>query len=280
LYRITYKQQLSPAIHLIVIEAPDVAAKAKAGQFIILKVDEEGERVPLTIADFDREAGTVTCIFQEVGYTTQQLASLVCGDELSSFVGPLGQPTKIDNYGIVVLVGGGVGVAPIFPIARSLKEAGNTVITIMGARTKELLFWEDRLRQYSDRVLVSTDDGSYGHKGFVTDLLKQVLTAGDAVSRVWAIGPTIMMRFVAQTTEPYRIPTIVSMNPIMVDGTGMCGSCRVSVGGQTKFACVDGPEFDGHLIDWDLAMRRMTTYKDKEALALSRIHEGGHHKCH
>lgn len=280
MYRIVHKEQLSPVVHLMVIEAPDVAAKAQAGQFIILRTDEQGERVPLTIADFDRAAGTVTCIFQEVGYTTKQLASFSTGDQLATFVGPLGQATKIQNYGTVVLIGGGVGVAPIFPIARALKKAGNEVISIIGARTKELLFWEDRLRQYSDQLLVSTDDGSYGHHGFVTDLLKQVLEEDKNISRVWAIGPTIMMRFVAKTTKPYDIPTIVSMNPIMVDGTGMCGACRVSVGGETKFACVDGPEFDGHLVDWDLAMRRMNTYKDKEEEAIAHSHEGGHCQCH
>ncbi|HKM39802.1 MAG TPA: sulfide/dihydroorotate dehydrogenase-like FAD/NAD-binding protein [bacterium] len=275
MYPIVHKQPLSAMIHLVSFLAPDVAAKAKAGQFIILKIDEEGERVPLTIADYDRGNGTVTCIFQEVGYTTKQLACLQEGDTVSTFAGPLGQPTEIKPYGTVVLVGGGVGVAPIFPIARSLKEAGNIVISIIGARTKEILFWEDRLQQYSDRLLVSTDDGSYGHKGFVTDLLKQLLDQEPVIDRVWAIGPTIMMRFVAETTKPYRVPTIVSMNPIMVDGTGMCGSCRVSVGGEIKFACVDGPEFDGHKIDWDLALRRMATYQDKEQEALSRIDEGG-----
>jgi ferredoxin--NADP+ reductase len=280
LYRITHKEPLSSVVYQMVVEAPDVAAKAQAGQFIILRVDEEGERVPLTIADFDREAGTITCIFQEVGYSTKKLATFEAGDKLATFVGPLGQPSTIENYGTVVCVGGGVGVAPIFPIARALKAAGNEVISIMGARTKELLFWEDRLRQCSDELIVCTDDGTHGRHGLVTEPLKELLEGGRPVKRVWAIGPTIMMRFVAKTTEPFKIPTVVSMNPIMVDGTGMCGACRVSVGGATKFACVDGPEFDGHLIDWDLAMRRMNTYKDKEQQALTNSHEGGHCQCH
>ncbi|HHV07860.1 MAG TPA: sulfide/dihydroorotate dehydrogenase-like FAD/NAD-binding protein [Firmicutes bacterium] len=280
MYRIVHKEQISPVVHLMVIEAPEVAAKASPGQFVILRVDDEGERVPLTIADFDRENGTITCIFQEVGYTTKQLATFEVGDHLATFVGPLGQPSEIDNYGTVVLVGGGVGVAPIFPIARALKQAGNEVITIIGARTKELLFWEDRLRQCSDELIVCTDDGSYGYHGLVTEPLKQLLDKGKKVARVWSIGPTIMMRFVAKTTSPFEVPTTVSMNPIMVDGTGMCGACRVSVGGETKFACVDGPEFDGHKVDWQLAMRRMNAYKDKEQQALSHSHEGGHCQCH
>jgi len=279
LYRITQKKELSPTIHLMVVEAPDVAAKAKAGQFIILKVDDKGERVPLTIADYDSKAGTITCIFQEVGYTTKQLACLQQGDALSSFVGPLGRPTEIKNYGRVVIIGGGVGIAPAFPIARSLKAASNSIISIIGARSKEILFWEDRLQQYSDRLLVSTDDGSYGHHGFVTDLLQQVL-APEKIDRVWAIGPTVMMRYVAQITKTDNIPTIVSMNPIMVDGTGMCGACRVSVNGETKFACIDGPEFDAHSIDWDLACSRLNTYKEQEQEALARIEEGGRCRCH
>ena len=277
MYPIVHKQPLSAMIHLVSFLAPDVAAKAKAGQFIILKIDEEGERVPLTIADYDRGNGTVTCIFQEVGYTTKQLACLQEGDTVSTFAGPLGQPTEIKPYGTVVLVGGGVGVAPIFPIARSLKEAGNIVISIIGARTKEILFWEDRLQQYSDRLLVSTDDGSYGHKGFVTDLLKQLLDQEPVIDRVWAIGPTIMMRFVAKTTEPFGVKTIVSMNPIMVDGTGMCGACRLQVGEEIKFACVDGPEFDGHLVDFDQAMKRSQMYKSEEGRAMLKLQEGDTH---
>lgn len=279
MYRIVRKEVMSPVIKLMEIEAPEVAAKARAGQFIILRIDEEGERIPLTIADFDRSRGTITTIFQEVGYTTRRLGALEEGDTLTDFVGPLGQPSEIENYGRVVCVGGGVGVAPIFPIARALKEAGNEVISIIGVRTKELLFWEEKMRAVSSELLVATDDGSYGHKGFVTDLLKQVLEERGKIARVWGIGPVVMMRAVAETTRPFNVPTIVSMNPIMVDGTGMCGACRVSVGGETKFACVDGPEFDGHQVDWQLALRRLNMYREEEKRIIE-FHEGGGCKCH
>ncbi|NLW07963.1 MAG: sulfide/dihydroorotate dehydrogenase-like FAD/NAD-binding protein [Clostridia bacterium] len=274
MYRFVRKEILSPIIKLLEIEAPEIAAKARAGQFIILRIDEQGERIPLTIADFDRSQGTITIIFQEVGYSTRLLGTLEAGASLADFVGPLGQATEIKNYGRVVCVGGGVGVAPVYPIARALKEAGNEVISIIGSRTKELLILEDEMRAASSELLVATDDGSYGHHGFVTDLLKQVLEEKDNIARVWGIGPVVMMRAVAETTRPYDIPTIVSMNPIMVDGTGMCGACRVSVGGETKFACVDGPEFDGHKIDWELALRRMTMYKEEEEQAIA-AHKGG-----
>ncbi|WP_406676332.1 sulfide/dihydroorotate dehydrogenase-like FAD/NAD-binding protein [Moorella sp. ACPs] len=279
MYRIVRKEVMSPVIKLMEIEAPEVAAKARAGQFIILRIDEEGERIPLTIADFDRSRGTITTIFQEVGYTTRRLGTLEAGDALADFVGPLGQPSEIENYGRVVCVGGGVGVAPVYPIARALKEAGNEVISIIGARTKELLIWEDKMRAVSSELLVATDDGSYGHHGFVTDLLKQVLEERGNVARVWGIGPVVMMRAVAETTRPFGVPTIVSMNPIMVDGTGMCGACRVSVGGETKFACVDGPEFDGHQVDWQLALRRMNMYREEEERII-KFHEGGGCGCH
>ncbi|WP_141264949.1 MULTISPECIES: sulfide/dihydroorotate dehydrogenase-like FAD/NAD-binding protein [unclassified Neomoorella] len=279
MYRIVRKEVMSPVIKLMEIEAPEVAAKARAGQFIILRIDEEGERIPLTIADFDRSRGTITTIFQEVGYTTRRLGTMEAGDALADFVGPLGQPSEIENYGRVVCVGGGVGVAPVYPIARALKEAGNEVISIIGARTKELLIWEEKMRAVSSELLVATDDGSYGHHGFVTDLLKQVLEERGNVARVWGIGPVVMMRAVAETTRPFGVPTIVSMNPIMVDGTGMCGACRVSVGGETKFACVDGPEFDGHQVDWQLALRRMNMYREEEERII-KFHEGGGCGCH
>ncbi|APC08728.1 dihydroorotate dehydrogenase B, electron transfer subunit [Moorella thermoacetica] len=278
-YRIVRKEVMSPVIKLLEIEAPEVAAKAQPGQFIILRLDEEGERIPLTIADFDRTRGTITTIFQEVGYTTRRLGCLETGDSLADFVGPLGLPSEIENYGRVVCVGGGVGVAPVYPIARALKEAGNEVISIIGARTKDLLLLEDEMRAVSSELLVATDDGSYGHHGFVTDLLKQVLEEKGKVARVWGIGPVVMMRAVAETTRPFGVKTIVSMNPIMVDGTGMCGACRVSVGGETKFACVDGPEFDGHEIDWQLALRRMNMYREEEQ-EIIKAHEGGGCGCH
>ncbi|MBM7855961.1 ferredoxin--NADP+ reductase [Desulfohalotomaculum tongense] len=281
MYKIVRKEVFSPAIKLFEVEAPKIAAKARAGQFFILRVNEKGERIPLTIADFNREAGTITTIFQEVGRTTKDMGRLNVGDCLADVVGPLGEPTTVKNFGRVICVGGGVGVAPIYPIARALKEAGNEVISIIGARSKELLFWEDKMAAVSDRLIVCTDDGSYGQKGFVTDAVKQVAEECE-INRVWAIGPMPMMRAMAETTRPLGIKTIVSLNPIMVDGTGMCGACRVSVGGETKFACVDGPEFDAHLVDFDLAMRRLAYYKDEEkrAEAAGSCGNGGACGCH
>lgn len=279
MYRIVRKEVLSPVIKLLEVEAPEVAAKARAGQFIILRLDEKGERIPLTIADFNKDKGTITIIFQEVGYTTQCLGTLEAGDGILDFIGPLGQATEIERFGRVVCVGGGVGVAPVYPIARALKEAGNEVISIIGARTKELLIMENEMRSVSSELFVATDDGSYGHHGFVTDLLKRVLEERGNIAKVWGIGPVVMMRAVSETTRPFNVQTIVSMNPIMVDGTGMCGACRVSVGGETKFACVDGPEFDGHQVDWELALRRMDMYKEQEAQII-KAHKGGGCGCH
>ncbi|MDO8687566.1 MAG: sulfide/dihydroorotate dehydrogenase-like FAD/NAD-binding protein, partial [Dehalococcoidales bacterium] len=231
-----------PNIHLFKIAAPDVARKAQPGQFIMLRVDEKGERIPLTIADWDRKAGTVTVVFMEVGTTTHQLATLQAGDSVTDFVGPLGLPTHIEKFGTVICVAGGFAVATIMPIARALKEKGNKVITILGARNKNLLFWEEELRRVSNQLIVTTDDGSYGRKGLVTEPLKELLES-QHIDRVIAIGPSIMMKFSAKTTEPFGVKTIVSLNSLMVDGTGMCGCCRVSINGQTKFACVDGPDF-------------------------------------
>lgn len=279
MYDIVRKQELAPSIKLMEIRAPLVAKKAQAGQFIILRLDADGERIPLTIADFDRDQGTITTIFQEVGFTTERLGRLEAGDALEDFVGPLGHPTEVENYGTVVCVGGGVGVAPIYPIARAVKEAGNEVIGIIGARTKSLLILESEMAKVVDRLIVCTDDGSYGRHGFVTQPLEELLQARSDVARVWGIGPVIMMKNVARTTLPFGIKTIVSMNPIMVDGTGMCGACRVGVGGETKFACVDGPEFDGHLVDWDLAVRRLNFYRDEEQ-RIQHIHQhGGDCQC-
>ncbi|NLC76683.1 MAG: sulfide/dihydroorotate dehydrogenase-like FAD/NAD-binding protein [Clostridia bacterium] len=279
MYQIVRKEVFSPTIKLMDIKAPDVARKVQAGQFIILRIDEHGERIPLTVADFDREKGIITIIFQEVGYSTIALGKLEAGQYLLDFVGPLGEATQVENFGKVVCVGGGVGIAPVYPIARALKEAGNEVISIIGARTKELLFWEEEMKAISDRLFVATDDGSYGRKGFVTDILKEVIAEGN-VARVWGIGPVVMMRAVSEVTRPSGIKTIVSMNPIMVDGTGMCGACRISVGNETKFACVDGPEFDGHLVDWDLALRRSIMYKDEEKRAMAKGQCGGGCGCH
>jgi len=267
-YRILKKETLAPVSKLYVIEAPEVARKAKAGQFIILRANERGERVPLTVADYDRDAGTITIVVQEVGKSTMLLGTMNEGECLASFTGPLGQPTEIENYGTCVVVGGGLGIAPIYPICRSLREAGNYVIGIIGARNKDLLFWEDEMREVTDELVVCTDDGSYARKALVTIPLKEFLDSDRPVNQVWGIGPAIMMKFVALTTKPYGVKTIVSLNSIMVDGTGMCGACRVSVAGRTRFACVDGPEFDGHQVDWDLLMARQRIYQAEEKLAI------------
>jgi len=266
LYKILERQDLTPIIHLFKIEAPAVASKAQAGQFIILRQGENGERIPLTLADWDSAKGTVTVVFMEVGKSTKQLASLKAGDSITDFAGPLGLPTHIENFGTVICVAGGFAVATIMPIARALKQAGNRVITIMGARSQSLLFWEKEVGHYSDELIVTTDDGSAGRKGLVTEPLRDILSgAGNGVTRVIAIGPTVMMKFSSKTSEPFGVKTIVSLNPIMVDGTGMCGCCRVSVGGVTRFACVDGPDFDGHQVDWDELMSRQRTYLEQEA---------------
>ncbi len=264
MYKILLKQDLVPGIHLFKVAAPNVAKKARPGQFVVIRIDERGERIPLTVADWDEKEGSVTIVFMEVGTTTARLALLEAGDSIANFVGPLGLPTHIEKFGTVVCVAGGVGVAPIAPIARGLKEAGNKLISILGARSQNLLFWEDELRRVSDQLIVTTDDGSYGRKGLVTEPLKELLESGDGIDRVVAIGPSIMMKFCAKTTEPFGVKTIVSLNSIMVDGTGMCGCCRVSVGGATRFACVDGPDFDGHQVDWDLLMARQRIYLDEE----------------
>lgn len=266
MYRILKKQELSPGILEYDIEAPRVAKKALPGQFIVLRVNEEGERVPLTIADFDREKGIVTILFQVVGASTGLLASLKEGDSILDFVGPLGQPSELSNHmGTVVFVGGGIGVAPVYPIARAAHELGNKVISILGAKTKDILIFEERMRAISDEVLITTDDGSYGIKGFVTNAIEELIKRGEKIDQVTAIGPGVMMKSVAEATRPYGIKTVVSLNPIMVDGTGMCGGCRVQVGEETKFACVDGPEFDGHLVDFQGLMARGRMYRTQEA---------------
>jgi len=256
-----------PGIHLFKVAAPAVAQKARAGQFVVVRIDEKGERIPLTIADWDKDKGTVTIVFMEVGATTARMALLKKGGAIADFVGPLGVPAEIENYGTVVCVAGGVGAAPVAPIARALKQAGNRIITILGARSHDLLFWEEVLKSASDRMIVTTDDGSYGRKGVVTLPLKEILESGEKIDRVVAIGPVVMMKFCSLTTAPSGVRTIVSLNPIMVDGTGMCGCCRVSVGGETKFACVDGPDFDGHKVDWDLLAARQRIYLDEEKCA-------------
>ena len=280
MYKILRKEVLSATLKLFEIDAPKIAKKCKAGQFIILRIDEKGERIPLTIADFDREKGTIILIFAEVGKTTQQLGRMSCGDDLLDFVGPLGRPSEIEKYGRVVCIGGGVGVAPVFPITRALKEAGNEVIGIVGARNKDLLFWSDEMKAQSTEFHVCSDDGTIGEKGFVTDVLKKVIEAKGQIDLIVAIGPLPMMRAVAELTRPFGIKTVVSMNSIMVDGTGMCGACRVSVGNETKFACVDGPEFDAHLVDFNEQMRRAQIFKDEESRALAAGSCGGGCGCH
>ncbi len=274
MHKILKKMVLSDVTKLMVVEAPRIAKKARAGQFVIVRVDEHGERIPLTIADYDREAGTLTLIFQEVGKSTMQMGQLEEGDSLPTVVGPLGHATEIDNFGTVVCIGGGVGIAPMFPITRALKEAGNYVISIIGARSKDYLFWEDRMAKFSDEMVVCTDDGSYGRKALVTEPLKELLEdPGRQIDRVWAIGPAIMMKFVSMTTRQFEVPTIVSLNTIMVDGTGMCGGCRVALVDGPQFVCVDGPEFDGHKVDWDNLLSRVQFYKEQEHEAVERWHE-------
>ena len=264
MYRIVKKRVLNPTVTLMEVEAPLVARKAKPGQFIILRVDENGERIPLTIADYDREKGTVTIIFQIVGATTEKLNHKEEGDYLQDFVGPLGKATETEGLKRVAVIGGGVGTAIAYPVAKKLHDVGCHVDLIVGFRNKDLIILEDEFRAASTNFIIGTDDGSYGKKALVTDLLREQIEAGVKYDRVIAIGPVIMMKFVCQLTKEYNIPTVVSMNPIMIDGTGMCGGCRLTVGGETKFACVDGPEFDGHLVDFDEAMARGAMYKDFE----------------
>lgn len=268
MHKILKKKELSDLVTLFEIEAKNIAKKAKAGNFFVLRINEEGERIPLTIADFNEEKGTITTVFQKVGKTTFHLGSLNEGDFIADVIGPLGKNTHIENFGKVICVGGGVGIAPIYPIARALKKAGNTVISIIGARTKNLIFWEEKMQSVSDNLIVTTDDGSYGRKAVVTIPLDELLKEQNDIKQVIAIGPAIMMKFVCITTEKYKVKTIVSLNSIMVDATGMCGACRIEVGGETKFACVDGPEFDGHKVDFDLLMSRQRMYIDEEKIAM------------
>jgi ferredoxin--NADP+ reductase len=245
-----------------------VARKARAGQFVIIRIHNKGERIPLTVADYDRGRGTITLVVQEVGKTTMEMGAMQVSDRLTSFTGPLGLPSEIERYGTVLCIGGGFAIAPIYPIARALKQAGNRVLSIVGVRNKGLLFWQDRMRSVSDELVVCTDDGSYGRKGLVIAPLKEMLEAGRPIDHVWAVGPAVMMKFCTLTTQPYGVPTTVNLNSIMVDGTGMCGACRVEVGGQTRFACVDGPEFDGHQVDWDLLLARQRIYAEEEEQAV------------
>ena len=264
MYRIVKKQVLNPTVTRMEIEAPLIAKKAEPGQFIILRVDENGERIPLTVADFDREAGTVTIIFQIVGATTEKLNHLEEGDSLHDFVGPLGRPSETEGLKKVAVIGGGVGCAIAYPVAKKLHQQGAVVHSIVGFRNKDLVILEPEFQAVSDKLVMMTDDGSYGEKGLVTNALEKLIESGESYDEVIAIGPLVMMKFVTQVTKKYNIKTVVSMNPIMIDGTGMCGGCRLTVGGKTKFACVDGPDFDGFEVDFDEAMARGTMYRDFE----------------
>ncbi len=264
---IVAREQIAPDTWRYIVRAPEIATHRKAGQFVVLRVYEKGERFPLTVVNSDPDEGTIELIFQAVGTSTRMLAAMCPGDEIMDLAGPLGRPTHIERFGVCVVIGGGYGMAPVIPIARALAEAGNTLIGINGARSKDYVILEDRLRAICDRVEVCTDDGSYGHRGFVTDVLRGMIDAGERIDYVLAIGPTPMMRAVAELTRPHGIRTVVSLNPIMVDGTGMCGGCRVEVAGKTRFACVEGPEFDGHQVNFEALMRRQRMYSDMESEA-------------
>ena len=279
--KILFKKQLSPAVFQFRVEAPLIAQERKAGQFIILQTNKDnGERVPLTIADADTTEGSITLIFQTVGKTTTELSKFEVGDDIPVLVGPLGSPTHIENFGHVVCVCGGVGIAPMHPIVQALKAAGNKVTIIMGARNESLFLMKEEMTALADNIIFMTDDGSYGRKGLVTEQLKELCedTKGKP-DMVIAIGPPIMMKFCALTTKPYEVKTVVSLNSIMVDGTGMCGGCRVTIGGKTKFVCVDGPEFDGHEVDWNNMLQRMGAFKPQEQEALHRFGANDGHKC-
>ena len=271
MFRIVEKETLAPTISKYVIEAPFIARKRKAGNFVIIRIEEGGERIPLTVADGDPARGTITLIVQAIGKTTKHLNTKHAGDSILDVVGPLGNPTPIENHGTVACVGGGVGTAELYPIAKALKDSGNAIHTIIGGRSRDLVILEREMEACSDRVYVTTDDGSYGRKGLVTDQLKDLLDGQPGIDAVYAIGPLPMMKAVSSMTRPYGVKTFVSLNTIMVDGTGMCGGCRVSVEGQMKFACVDGPEFDGHQVDFDELMMRNRTYVDMERVSEERF---------
>jgi ferredoxin--NADP+ reductase len=261
------KLELAEKTKLFIVQAEEITKKARPGQFVVVRISEYGERIPLTIADMDPVGGSITLIVQEIGYTTKKMGLLNEGEDILDLVGPLGVPTHIENFGTVVGIGGGIGIAALYPVMRGFKVAGNPpgrTISIIGCRSKNLFFWEDKMRSISDEIYITTDDGSYGEKGLVIDPLKRLIENGTVINLVFAVGPTVMMKAVADTTRPYNIKTIVSLNPIMIDATGMCGCCRVSVGGKTKFTCVDGPDFDAHQVDFELLMHRQKIYLDKE----------------
>jgi ferredoxin--NADP+ reductase len=263
--------QMSDLIWKMRVEVPRLVAKAKAGQFVILRVNEEGERVPMSIAGLDKDNGILTIVYQVVGKTSALMTTVPAGGELSDCVGPLGIPSHVENWGTACVVGGGIGIAPVYPIAQAYKEAGNKLIAIIGSRSKELLFYEEEHKAVADELYVCTDDGSYGHHGFVSDVLNKLLDDGVEIGMIMAVGPVPMMRVVSNLTKDYKVPTWVSLNPLMIDGTGMCGGCRVSIGGETKFACVDGPDFDGHKVDFDLLTKRLNAYREQEREAMKRF---------
>lgn len=274
MFKILKREILGPQMVLMVLDAKSIAKTAEPGQFVIVRVDEKGERIPLTIADFDRAKGTITIVFQKIGKTTHLLAEKNEGDFISDVAGPLGNPTEIEKFGKVVCVGGGIGIAPVYPISRKLKEEGNHVISIVGFRSKDYVFWEEKMKFSSNKLLIATNDGSYGEKGFVTDVLEKVLENEKDIVRIFAIGPAVMMKAVADMTKKYQIKTIVSLNSLMVCGMGMCGACRVTVGGETRFTCSDGPDFDAHQVDFDELMKRLSIYKEEEKIALE-LFKGG-----
>jgi len=269
-FEILEKEDLAPKIKRIVVKAPLVARKAKTGQFVILRVDEKGERIPLTLVEWDKEKGTITLVFQEVGASTVKLGKLSVGDKILDLVGPLGNPSELEKFGRCCVVGGGLGIALAYPIARDLKALGNYVVSVIGARSKNLLFFEEKMKSVSDELHICTDDGSYGFKGFTSQMLEKLLAEGAKFDYCFCVGPVPMMKAVAEVTRRYGIKTVCSLNPIMVDGTGMCGACRVTVGGEMKFACVDGPDFDAHQVDFDELMARLRTFSEEEKLALER----------
>jgi ferredoxin--NADP+ reductase len=271
MYEIVKAEKLTPDVTRLEIRAPHIAKKAKAGMFVMLTIDERGERIPLTMADFSPEKGTITIAALEIGKTTRQLGTLKAGDQMFSMVGPLGLPTEAHKFGNVMCLGGGIGLALMYPVVRSLRQSGNRTISVIGAKNQSLLIYEDEIKAVSDEYFVCTDDGSKGHHGFVSDILKQFIAEKKQLDMVYAVGPIIMMKVIANITKPYGIKTIVSLNPIMVDGTGMCGSCRVIVSGKTKFGCVDGPEFDGHQVDFDNLIARNRRYLAEEAIALKKF---------
>ena len=275
MFKIVDRRQLVPGIVSITVRAPDIAHAHRPGQFVILRIDEAGERIPLTVADKDLEAGTITLIFQEVGRTTYQLARMAHGSALLDLAGPLGQPTEICNFGTTVSIGGGIGIPLLYPITKGFRETGNYVISILGARTKDLLVLEEEMSAISHVTKICTDDGSYGIHGLVTEELKRMLEAGERIDRVMGVGPIPMMKALCDLTRPYGVKTIVSLNPIMVDGTGMCGACRCEVGGETLYACVDGPEFDGHQVNFDLLTKRLAMYRGQELSSLEQYKRTG-----